>query len=75
MLRKNQFGGYRLIGECFVNGFMDGEAIEGLEGGKFQVETFEIFWFYHRNFSWYLSRVVKYLGSYPSWNITRFKVG
>ncbi|TVY78509.1 hypothetical protein LSUE1_G007190, partial [Lachnellula suecica] len=32
-------GGYILVGEVYVDGFMDGEA---LEEGRFEVETFEI---------------------------------
>jgi hypothetical protein len=32
---------YYLMGECFVNGVMDGEGIEGGGSGK---ETFEIHW-------------------------------
>lgn len=32
-----------LIGECYVHGFMDGQAMELLESGKLNLETFELF--------------------------------
>ena len=34
--------GYMFIGECYVHGFMDGEAIDMLEDGKRQGATFKI---------------------------------
>lgn len=34
--------GWVLIGEVFVEGFMDGEAMVGLREGEFVLETFEI---------------------------------
>jgi hypothetical protein len=33
---------YVLIGEVFLDGFMNGEAVVGLRGGEFVLETFEI---------------------------------
>ena len=33
---------YMFIGECYVHGFMDGEAIDMLEDGKRQGTTFKI---------------------------------
>jgi hypothetical protein len=35
-------GHYILVGESYVNGFMDGEAVSELKAGKSQLETFEI---------------------------------
>jgi len=70
LVRKNQFGGNRLIGEYFVNRFMDGEAIEGLEGANFPVRR-------SRSFDFIIEVLVvfKYLGSYPNLNSIRFQVG
>jgi hypothetical protein len=33
---------YGLVGECYVQGLMDGEAMEWLEAGKCQLEEFVI---------------------------------
>ena len=33
---------YVLVGEAYIEGFMDGEAILGLEEGYFELNTFEI---------------------------------
>lgn len=41
VLRK-QGTNYILIGEAYVEGYMHGKAMEGLEDGEFQLETFEI---------------------------------
>jgi hypothetical protein len=41
VLRRNGQG-WVLIGEAFVEAFMDGEAMVGLRGGEFVLETFEI---------------------------------
>jgi hypothetical protein len=36
-------GGYVLIGEAYVDGFMDGEAMEGLRNGEFGIASFKIY--------------------------------
>jgi hypothetical protein len=33
---------YMLVGECYVHGFMDGEAVETMSRGELSEQTFEI---------------------------------
>ena len=33
---------YVILGDCYVDGIMDGEAIPDMEAGKFDVESFNI---------------------------------
>lgn len=33
---------YKLVGTCFMLGFMDGEAFQGFEDGAVELQTFEI---------------------------------
>jgi hypothetical protein len=33
---------YQVVGECYLHGFMDGEVLKGLEGGKFKIEEFQL---------------------------------
>jgi hypothetical protein len=33
---------YEVIGECYLHGFMNGEALEGLDNGRFTVEAFQL---------------------------------
>lgn len=33
---------FKYIGECYVDGMMDGEAVEAVDCGKFQVQDFLI---------------------------------
>ena len=42
LLRPQTDGCYRLIGDCYVNGMMDGEAIELWKQGLLTTETFEL---------------------------------
>lgn len=30
---------YEVVGECYVDGFMKGEAMESLDAGKYQLES------------------------------------
>ncbi|KAF2025760.1 hypothetical protein EK21DRAFT_92947 [Setomelanomma holmii] len=34
--------GYRYVGECYIDGLMDGEAIEAVERGEYKEETITI---------------------------------
>ncbi|KAI1774094.1 heterokaryon incompatibility protein-domain-containing protein [Hypoxylon cercidicola] len=36
LLRPNGDNTYRLVGDCYISGFMDGEAMNGLETGEYQ---------------------------------------
>ena len=33
---------YRLVSDCFISGYMDGEAMQLMKDGKLDVEDFEI---------------------------------
>ena len=41
ILRKHN-SGYRLVGDCYVQGLMDGEAMAMLKNGELESEMFEI---------------------------------
>jgi hypothetical protein len=41
VLRKHE-DGFEYVGPCFVLGFMDGEALRGVEEGKFKIQEFNI---------------------------------
>ncbi len=43
ILRKREPTGYILIGECYVHGVMDGEAMKGYEEGKYSKEFFHVY--------------------------------
>jgi hypothetical protein len=42
VLRQQQDGRYRLIGDCYVHRMMDGEAIRGCIGGELEGKMFEL---------------------------------
>ncbi len=42
VLRKRDGGPYEFVGECYLHGFMDGEAIVMLDEGKREVQHFEL---------------------------------
>jgi hypothetical protein len=42
VLRQQQDGRYRLIGDCYVHRMMDGEAIRGWIGGELEGKMFEL---------------------------------
>lgn len=39
ILRKGDAGKYRLIGVCYLHGFMEGEAMKDLDAMKISLET------------------------------------
>ena len=43
VLRKREPEGYLLVGECYVHGIMDGEAIRGFEAGEYVEERFALY--------------------------------
>ncbi len=38
VLRTMENGWYKVVGGCYLDGFMDGEAMEGVEDGRRRVE-------------------------------------
>jgi hypothetical protein len=38
VLRPDADGGFKLVGECYIHGLMNGEAFEGLEDGSVKLE-------------------------------------
>ncbi|PMD37306.1 hypothetical protein L207DRAFT_492715 [Hyaloscypha variabilis F] len=43
ILRPRNEGGFILIGEAYVHGIMQGEAMEWLKNGDYELENFDIF--------------------------------
>jgi hypothetical protein len=43
ILRETDVNRYVFVGECYVHGIMDGEAIEGMRAGKYKVKEFRIY--------------------------------
>lgn len=39
VLRPCENGLYKLVGECYIHGIMEGEAMEGLDNGEYKLET------------------------------------